>query len=117
MLMGKRILVVEDEPIVALLVEDMLDALGAIIVGPASSFRTALAVLEVEAVDAAVLDVNLGRERSDAVAARLITAGIPFIYATGYGGAALPAGASAVLHKPYRTDQLQAALLRALSHR
>ena len=89
-LQGKRILVVEDEPLVALLVAGMLEDGGDILVGPAYDVRSALALFEREAPDAAVLDINLGgNETSAPVADALEGAGIPFIYATGYGAAAL----------------------------
>lgn len=114
MLVGKRILVVEDEPIVAMLIEDMLEELGASAVGPVPSVSLALGLLGAERVDAAVLDVNLGSERSDAVANRLTADGIPFIFATGYGRENLTGKPAEVLTKPYRIEMLKDALMRAL---
>lgn len=90
LLSGKKILVVEDEPLVALMVADMLRDAGCIVVGPAYDVATALTFFEAEQPDAAVLDINLGRnETSAAVADALDNAGVPFIYATGYGDSAL----------------------------
>jgi CheY-like chemotaxis protein len=87
---GKKILVVEDEPLVALLVTGILEDAGCIVVGPAYDVRSALTLFAREIPDAAVLDINLGgNETSAPVADALEGAGIPFIYATGYGAAAL----------------------------
>lgn len=113
MIAGKRILIVEDEPIVALLLEDMLTELGACAVGPAADVAGALAILEAQAVDAAVLDVNLGHERSDLVVDRLVERGTPFIFATGYGREHLAPHVARVLVKPYRLEQLEEALSAA----
>lgn len=87
---GKKILVVEDEPLVALLVADILQEAGCTVVGPAYDVRTALRLFDHDIPDAAVLDINLGRDETSApVADALERAGVPFIYATGYGAAAL----------------------------
>ncbi|WP_334149354.1 response regulator [Hyphomicrobium sp.] len=87
---GKKILVVEDEPLVALLVADILQEAGCTVVGPAYDVSTALRFFEYDSPDAAVLDINLGNDQTSApVADVLERAGIPFIYATGYGAAAL----------------------------
>lgn len=89
-LTGKKILVVEDEPLVALLVADFLEEAGCIVVGPAYDVSSALRLFETDGPDAAVLDINLGKEQTSApVADVLEQAGVPFIYATGYGEAAL----------------------------
>jgi len=110
-LAGSRILVIEDEPLVAMMVEDMLVECGAEVIGPASTLADAFALAEAGGFDAALVDVNLNGERSDAVAALLRERGIPFIYATGYGAAA---DDGATLTKPYRREQMEAALERAL---
>jgi DNA-binding NtrC family response regulator len=87
---GKKILVVEDEPLVALLVVDILQEAGCTVVGPAYDVSTALRLFEHDSPDGAVLDINLGRDQTSApIADVLERAGIPFIYATGYGAAAL----------------------------
>ena len=88
-LRDKRILVVEDEAIVAMLVEDELTNAGAIVIGPASSVEEALQLIEGTASDgglsAAVLDIHLDGERVSPVADRLAALGVPFLFATGYG--------------------------------
>jgi CheY-like chemotaxis protein len=87
---GKKVLVVEDEPLVALLVADFLEEAGCIVVGPAYDLNSALTLFEAERPDAAVLDINLGTEQTSAPIADLLEqASIPFVYATGYGAAAL----------------------------
>lgn len=107
---GKRILVVEDEPLVAMLAEDMLLELGYAVVGPASNLGDALDLASRAKFDAAVLDVNLNGKRSDAVAGLLRSKGIPFVIATGYGTSGDPCGEEPIVYKPYGAEQLAAAL-------
>lgn len=113
-LTARRILVVEDEALVAMLVEDALLDAGALVIGPAATVAEALALLEHETPDAAVLDLNLAGETSTPVADALALRGIPFVVATGYGADGLPAGhiTVPVLAKPYDPDDLTAALVR-----
>jgi CheY-like chemotaxis protein len=112
----KRILLVEDEAIIAAMVEDMLTDLGATVVGPALNVRAALSLASDAEIDAAVLDVNVGGERIDAVAEILRARAVPIVFATGYGdGAAGVAQTAPVLDKPYTEEKLAAALARALS--
>src|ERR1700742_702063 len=84
-LSGLRVLVVEDEPMIVMLFEDMLSDLGCVAIGPAYNAAQALAFIESERLDAAILDVNLGGERTTPVAELLHAKGIPFFFATGYG--------------------------------
>ena len=114
-LKGRRILVVEDEALVAMLVEDALLDAGAIVLGPAATVAEALGLLEREpAPDAAVLDLNLAGETSTPVANVLAERGVPFVVATGYGASGLPPGHAKVpvLAKPYDPDELTSALAR-----
>ena len=107
-----RILVVEDEPIVAMCLEDILEALGHQTIGPAIRLAEGLALAKSEAIDAALLDLNLGGERSTPVAEMLQARGIPFIFASGYG--ARPEGFAdsvPLVEKPYRDSDIAAALL------
>jgi CheY-like chemotaxis protein len=114
-LKGKRILVVEDEALIAVMVEDMLAELGSIVVGPAASIETALALAKSEAIDAAVLDVNVRGERIDPVADALFARGVPVLFATGYGEVRLSCGARAtVIDKPYTQEKLALGLARSL---
>jgi CheY-like chemotaxis protein len=111
---GKRILVVEDEPIVAMAVEDILLELGCEVVGPAYSLDEALVRIAAGLFDAAVLDINLNGERSYPAATALASMSIPFAFATGYAPDRVePALAMApVLEKPYNSVQIEALLYR-----
>ncbi len=111
-LAGKRILLAEDEFLIALTAEDALVALGAVVVGPAYSLAESLALAEGEALDGAVLDVNLNGENSRPVADVLAQQGVPFVLATGYDRADNPHGAP-MIAKPYDEGRLDAALRRA----
>jgi len=114
-LTGKRILIVEDEPIVAMMVEDMLADLGALAVGPVTSLAGAAQFLCDGGFDAAILDLNLNGEGTEGVARALRDRGVPFIFATGYdSGGVRNLGESGVLQKPYRLEQMAAALAQAL---
>jgi CheY-like chemotaxis protein len=118
-LVGRRILVVEDEIFVAMLVESLLLDLGCDVVGPASNVADALALVAGERLDAAVLDVNLGTERVFSVADRLSASAVPFVFVTGYDRTALiPAyAAHPMIQKPFEPlefgDALAAELTRA----
>jgi len=109
-----RVLVVEDEALVAMLVEDALLDAGYEVIGPARSVAEAMAMLASERPGAAVLDLNLGGENSLRVADELSARGIPFIVATGYGAGGLPPHHDEVLvlPKPYDPADLTAALGR-----
>ena len=97
-----QILVVDDEPIIAMTVADWLADLGHGVVGPASDLAEALALCEAP-LDAAILDVSLGAVTTEAVAARLTARGAPFAVASGHDAASLhPAFAPGVpLPKPF----------------
>lgn len=114
---GKRILVVEDEMIVAMLIEDILMDNGAIVVGPAARVNKALDLLGSENVDAALLDVNLAGENTAPVAEELRRRGIPFAFATGYGVAGVPEGFAGqpLLQKPFQERDLQEVMARVLA--
>jgi CheY-like chemotaxis protein len=107
-----RILVVEDEAMIAMLIEDMLCNLGCVPVGPACSAAKALELIQSERFDGAILDVNLGGERTTPVAEVLHSKGIPFFFATGYGPAGVAAQFSKhiVLTKPFQQSDLERAL-------
>ena len=113
---GKRVLVVEDEAIVAMLIEDILGEMGVEVVGPATRNAQAIGLLAEGPVDAAILDVNLGAETTVPTARELRARGIPFAFATGYGAAGVPPefAGQATLPKPFREADLRDALARAL---
>ncbi|WP_010186776.1 response regulator [Sphingomonas sp. PAMC 26605] len=78
------ILIVEDEPLIAMMIEDFLDVLGKAVAGTADTVEAALAVIAGGGVEAAILDVNLrGGEKSFPIADVLAQKGIPFVFATG----------------------------------
>jgi CheY-like chemotaxis protein len=109
---GLKILVVEDEFLVASLLQAMLESAGCAVSGPVSRVAEALDAVDHETYDAAVLDVNLGGERIDPVADALSRRNVPFMFVTGYGTAALPGGypERPRLSKPFRMDDLLATL-------
>ncbi len=87
--MGKShcILIVEDEPLIAMMLEDFLEILGKLAVATVDSVATALAALDAQEVDVAILDVHLrGGEKSTVVAEALAAKNIPFIFASGGDG-------------------------------
>lgn len=90
-LSGRRILVVEDEYFIAEELAAALTALGAIIVGPAATMERALELLAAPGCDLAVLDINLKGKSNFRLADILASRGVPFVFATGYDDAAVPA--------------------------
>ena len=107
-LQGLRVLVVEDEMMVSMLIEDMLSDLGCTVVGPASRLDEAIALANSAELDCAVLDVNLGGQPIFPLADLLREKGAPFAFATGYGDAGLRDvdRGSPVLQKPFREGDL-----------
>jgi len=102
-----RVLVVEDEPLIAMMVQDWLEELSCRPVGPASSVTAALDLVGAGSLDGAILDVTLGDEQSFPIADELLKRGVPFAFATGHGADSLePRFANAlVLAKPFdQTD-------------
>jgi PAS domain S-box-containing protein len=107
---GKRILVIEDEPLVSMELESELAAAGCKVVGPAATLDEAKTLVEDANYDAALLDVNLRGQPVDKLAALLTKKNCPFAFVTGYGRDALPSGfrGAVVLGKPFSADQLLA---------
>lgn len=107
-LAGKRVLIVEDEYLVALEVENTLHDAGCVVVGPFASVQEALEALEVEKVDLALLDVNVAGKLVYPVAYLLEEAGTPFLFVTGYGQAILPKNRPnwEACPKPFHPDEL-----------
>jgi two-component SAPR family response regulator len=115
-LKGKRILVVEDEALIAVMVEDMLIEMGGEVVGPAATIDEALDLARTELLHVAVLDVNVRGQRIDPVAEALIERGVPVLFATGYGEVKLASGLQAtVIDKPYTQDKLSRGVAAAMS--
>jgi two-component SAPR family response regulator len=113
-LKGVRVLIVEDEFLVATLIEDMLESAGCTILGPIPRVAEALDVVDHETCDVAVLDVNLGGDRIDPVADALDRRNVPFMFVTGYTENALPGefAERPRLCKPFKMGELLGTLCR-----
>jgi CheY-like chemotaxis protein len=116
-LSGRRILVVEDEMIAAWVLERILADFGCKVIGPAARVKEALAMIEAEAIDAVLLDVNLNGEKSYPVADALVARGVPFVFSTGYNKDSMPKGYRdfPVLQKPYEATKLATVLAQLLT--
>ena len=114
---SKRVLVVEDELMIRMLLEDMLGELGYTIAAQAARIDEALDAAKNAAFDVAILDVNLNGETIMPVAEALDARGMPFVFATGYADAVLPEAFRdrPMLKKPFQADGLDRSLQRALS--
>ena len=109
---GVKVLVVEDEYLVATLMEDMLESAGCVVAGPIPRLAQALDAASSEACDVAVLDVNLAGERVYPVAEILAGRSVPFVFVTGYGANSLPVeyAERPRICKPFRMAELLAAI-------
>ena len=119
-LQGLRVLVVADEAAISLLLEDMLLDFGCEVIGPAARLSTALDTVNREAVDLAILDVNVAGEPIYPVAEALVERSVPFVFSTGYGSAGIKDAYRdrPVLQKPFaQHDLLQKLLLACRSAR
>ena len=116
-LQGLRILIVEDNPYIAIALEEMLSEQGLVIVGVAGALDDALLLAASASLDIALLDVNIGDRRIDPVAEALVARGKPFVFTTGYGRAGLPEAFldRPVVEKPFSMEEILASLRRALS--
>ncbi|HEY5380412.1 MAG TPA: response regulator, partial [Pseudolabrys sp.] len=106
---GLRVLVVEDENLVALLLEDMLAELGHTIVGPVARVKKALDIIQREEIDLAILDVNINGEETYPIADVLAARGVPFFFSTGYDKKSLraPHQDRPTLQKPFQRQDLE----------
>jgi PAS domain S-box-containing protein len=107
----KRVLLVEDEPLVSMMLADMLSAFGHNVDGPYSRFNDAMLAAKSNNLQAGILDVNLGGEKTYAVAEILTNRKIPFAFVTGYGPDSV---VSAFAHAPVLQKPIEAAKLHAL---
>lgn len=107
-----RVLLVEDEAIIAIMLEDMLADLGCEVIGPAASIAEAAQLATSEVLGGAFLDVNLGGESVYPVADLLVARGIPFVFVSGYGPAGIAARYSdaIVLSKPIFDSDIERAV-------
>jgi CheY-like chemotaxis protein len=115
---GKRVLVVEDELMIRMLLEGMLTDLGHTVAAEAGGIDEAVALAKKGTFDVAVLDVNLNGHPVTPVAEVLVERGVPFVFASGYGQRGVPEAYRAIptLQKPFQADALARAIETAISH-
>jgi DNA-binding NarL/FixJ family response regulator len=111
-LKGKRIIIIEDEPLVSMELEETLATAGCEILGTTGNFIEAKAISAKAVCDAALVDVNLAGQPVDEIASTLTKRNIPFAFVSGYGRESLPEGfrEAVLLRKPFRQDELVAAV-------
>lgn len=111
-LAGLRILLVEDEAMIAMLLEKIVQSLGVTVLGPVGRLSDALEIAQSQEFDGAILDVTIRGGYVYSVAELLMTRGIPFVLATGYEAKHLPANlrGQRLLRKPYSTGEITDAL-------
>lgn len=113
-LAGKRVLIVEDEALISLVLVDYLTDAGCDVIGPAQTLERAKALIASERIDAALVDGNLSGHSVEDVALGLTHRNVPFVFVTGYGREALPAGFrdALIVEKPFTQEQVVGALER-----
>jgi CheY-like chemotaxis protein len=112
-LSGTRVLIVEDEPIIALTLQDMLEEMGCEVVARAMTLERAVKCLD-QRFDLAILDVNIAGRTIDPVSEVLDQRGIPYVLATGYAGYDIEARRRPLLQKPYDAYDLRRVMTEAL---
>ena len=116
-LSGRRVLIVEDESLVAMLLETILEDMGCTPVGPASTVDEGMDIVTGgDALDAALLDVNVAGRHVFPVAQALKDRGVPFVFSTGYGESGLPDAwrGHATVQKPFTESAIREALMKAM---
>lgn len=116
-LTGRRVLVVEDESLVAMLIETILEDMDCIPVGPAANIEEGLRlVADTQDLDAALLDVNVAGQQIFPVADALKARGVPFVFSTGYGEGGLPDEwrGQPTVQKPFTEAAIRDALMKAM---
>jgi CheY-like chemotaxis protein len=116
-LRDRRILVVEDEYLIAITLSDQLEGVGSIVVGPVPSVERAIKAIESDSkIDAAILDINLGGVRAYPIADKLLARNIPFVFTSGYEDDVLRTRYPQVRNclKPYLFPEIEKALANAL---
>ena len=114
---SRKVLIIEDEGMVATLLEDMLSDLGHEVVGIAGRMVRAAELISETSADVVILDVNLNGEQTYSLASTLASRGIPFIFATGYGSAGLKDEwrSALTLQKPFQVRDLERVMRQTLS--
>ena len=112
---GRRVLIVEDESLVAMLLETILEDMGCVPVGPAATVDEGLRMTS-EPIDAALLDVNVAGRQVFPIAQALKDRGVPFVFSTGYGEGGLPDEwrGHSTLQKPFTEAAVRDALMTAM---
>ena len=112
-----RVLVLEDEPLIAMLIQDWLEDLGCEVVGPALTVVQALTLIEQKKPDAAILDISVGATDSSPVADELRMRNVPYAFATGRDGSGIASrhATAPILAKPYDQAGIQSVLSELLS--
>ena len=116
-LTGRRVLVVEDESLVAMLLETILEDMGCTPIGPAATVDDGLAMAtDGLHLDAALLDVNVAGRQVFPIAQALLDRGVPFVFSTGYGEGGLPDEwrGHPTVQKPFTEAAIREALMRAM---
>jgi CheY-like chemotaxis protein len=121
-LRDRRILVVEDEYLIAMMLSDALESVGSVVVGPVPSVEKAITTIATDPdIDAAILDINLGGAMAYPVADALLARNIPFVFTSGYEDDVLRTRYPQIrnCHKPYLFPNMEEALTGAItgSHR
>ena len=113
---GKRILIVEDSPVVGPFTADLLEELGCVVVGPAPNMAAGRALIDSAEVDAALMDVHIRGERVFALCETLSAKGVPFVLTSGYADWNMPEKwrDRPRLQKPYTLDKVEEALKSVL---
>jgi CheY-like chemotaxis protein len=111
---GKRILVLEDESLIAMVLEDILEDFGCTVVGPAYDVPAGEALARDEAIDGAILDLHIGNGSSHSVAELLLARRIPFVVASGSDDPNLLPGAAGTVAKPFSSASVREAVERML---
>jgi CheY-like chemotaxis protein len=108
----RKVLILEDEPFIAMMLEEELDAMGIHVIGPVNNLKSAIHLAETPGLDGALLDLNINGAYATDVAEKLRLRAIPFVFVTGYEP---PAGLRyrevPVLRKPFTPIELRTALL------
>lgn len=114
----RRVLVVEDEPLIAIMLDEALSDFGYTVVGPVENLKAAIQLAASERIDTAVVDVNIDGQIADAVADKLLDRGIPFLFVSGYARQlGLRYANVPLLRKPFSFDDLHRAVDELLNPR
>ena len=113
---ARRVVIIEDEGMVAMLIEDMLADLGHEVVATVGQMERAAQLISETSADIVILDVNLNGEQTYVLASALASRGIPFIFSTGYGSAGLKEEwrSRPALQKPFQTRDLERVMRQVL---